>query len=368
MKEIISIIKAYDEAVKAGKRCALATVVHVEGSSYRKAGARMLVTEDGLLTGAISGGCLEGDALRKALNAIAQQENKLVTYDTTDEDDAKFGVQLGCNGIVHILFEPVKVAAESPIDLLKTLAQKRADAILVTMFSLQHTEQPGTCILYREDESSITPGIFISDELRADVQHAFQSKTSQAGEYALNERSFSAFIEFKAPPVKVIVAGAGNDVQPLIELTDILGWESVVADGRPAQATVQRFPKATKVMVAKAQEVLSKISFDEQTAFLLMTHNYNYDLAMLGELITKEVSYIGILGARKKLGRMLDELKEQGINPTEKALSKIYGPVGLDLGAETAEEIALSIVAEIKAVFAGRTAAFLKEKQQAIHD
>ena len=368
MKEIISIINAFDETVKAGKRSALATVVHVEGSSYRRPGARMLVTDDGMLTGAISGGCLEGDALRKALNAIAQQENKLVTYDTTDEDDAKFGVQLGCNGIVHILFEPIKDKPDSPISLLKALAQQRKDAVLVTMFSLQHSDQPGTCMLYREDQSLSTSNISYPATLKADVAQALRNSTSQLTDYTVNEKLFSAFIEFKSPTVKIIVAGAGNDVQPLIALTDVLGWESVVTDGRPAQATIQRFPKATQVMVTKAEEVLSKISFDEQTAFLLMTHNYNYDLALLGALLQKEVSYIGILGPKKKLIRMLDELKEQGIRPSEKQLAKIHGPVGLDLGAETAEEIALSIVAEIKAVFAGRTAASLKEKQQAIHD
>src|ERR1039457_5545146 len=107
MKEIREIIRAYDAAVHAGKKSALAEVVHLEGSSYRRPGARMLVTDDGQLTGAISGGCLEGDALRKALYAINQQQNKLVTYDTTHEDDLQFGVQLGCNGIVHILFEPI---------------------------------------------------------------------------------------------------------------------------------------------------------------------------------------------------------------------------------------------------------------------
>lgn len=368
MKEIVSIIKAFDEAMKAGKQCALATVVHVEGSSYRRPGARMLVTDDGMLTGAISGGCLEGDALRKALNAIAQQENKLVTYDTTDEDDAKFGVQLGCNGIVHILFEPLKADGKGPMDLLRSLAQKRANAVLVTIFSLQHSAQPGTCMLHRADESLCTSDTFLPEELHAAVQQALQNKTSQAASYTINEKLFSAFIEFKEPAIKIIIAGAGNDVQPLVEMADILGWESIVADGRPAHAAAQRFTKATGVIVAKAQEALSKISFDEQTAFLLMTHNYNYDLELLGQLIKKDVSYIGILGPKKKLGRMLDELKEQGIIPTEEQLLKIHGPVGLDLGAETAEEIALSVAAEIKAVFAGRTAAFLREKQQSIHD
>src|ERR1700744_6220826 len=127
MKEIRDIVRAYDAAQRDGRRAALATVVHVEGSSYRRPGARMLVTDDGQLTGAISGGCLEGDALRKALFAINQQENKLVTYDTTDEDDVQFGVQLGCNGIVQILFEPIDDA--HPIRLLRELIGERKDAV-----------------------------------------------------------------------------------------------------------------------------------------------------------------------------------------------------------------------------------------------
>src|ERR1700742_3583216 len=137
MKEIGDIIRAFDIAQSEGKRSALATVVQVEGSSYRRPGARMLVTEDGQLTGAISGGCLEGDALRKAMFAINQQQNKLVTYDTTDEDDVQFGLQLGCNGIVHILFEPIDDAKEyHAIRLLRELIRDRRDAVLLTLFSL----------------------------------------------------------------------------------------------------------------------------------------------------------------------------------------------------------------------------------------
>src|SRR6187431_2928393 len=130
MKEIRDIIKAFDEAQKLGKKTALATVVHVEGSSYRRPGARMLVTEDGQLTGAISGGCLEGDALRKALLSIHQQQNKLVTYDTTHEDDLQFGIQLGCNGIVDILFEPIiSDHPFNPIHLLQELISERRNAV-----------------------------------------------------------------------------------------------------------------------------------------------------------------------------------------------------------------------------------------------
>src|SRR5260370_37468655 len=118
MKEIKDILNAFDDAQKQGKKTALATVVHVDGSSYRRAGARMLVTEDGQLTGAISGGCLEGDALRKARLAMVQNKPMLVTYDTTDDDDAKFGVGLGCNGIIHILIEPIFSEIETqPVNL-----------------------------------------------------------------------------------------------------------------------------------------------------------------------------------------------------------------------------------------------------------
>ncbi|RZK14406.1 MAG: XdhC family protein, partial [Pedobacter sp.] len=154
MKEIVAILGAYQKAVAENKKSALATVVKVEGSSYRRPGARMLVTDDGLLTGAISGGCLEGDALRKALSAIHQQENKLVTYDTTDEDDAKFGVQLGCNGIVHILFEPILAEDKfNPIEILKAANDRRENCVIATLFSLENKKQPGSVMLFREKDS-----------------------------------------------------------------------------------------------------------------------------------------------------------------------------------------------------------------------
>lgn len=129
------------------KRTALVTVVQVEGSSYRRPGARMLVTEDGLITGAISGGCLEGDALKKAQFAIFQQKNKLEIYDTSDEGDSTLGIQLGCNGIVYLLFEPVRNGdADNPVALIKKIAYQRQDAVLVTRFNKKkHERQVGTC-------------------------------------------------------------------------------------------------------------------------------------------------------------------------------------------------------------------------------
>jgi len=167
MKEILEIIRSFDKAVMEGKQTALLTVVHVEGSSYRRPGARMLVTEDGLLTGAISGGCLEGDALRKALLVMQQQKPMLITYDTTDEDDEKLGTGLGCNGIIQVLIEPVGTDnALNPVLLLKKLVAERRDTVLITLFSLQNKkkEQPGTCLLLETGHlpiGSLSRGSFI---------------------------------------------------------------------------------------------------------------------------------------------------------------------------------------------------------------
>jgi len=364
MKEIADILKAYQHAEKSGKKTALATVVKVEGSSYRRPGARMLITEDGILTGAISGGCLEGDALRKALAAIHTQENKLVTYDTTDEDDAKFGVQLGCNGIVHILFEPIKSEESNPIALLTALQNERAERVLVTFFSIDFPEQIGTSLLYRAQAVLKIKDILLPQETFAqDVEDVFATQQSQFKIYALGATQTDAFIEFIKPSISLIIAGAGNDAQPLAEMAYLLGWKVSVIDGRPTHASAVRFPNANCVTVAKANQFLQQCNIDSRTAFVLMTHNYNYDLDVLNQLLDTNAAYIGTLGPKKKLIRMLDELNRN----TAKNESRIHGPIGLDIGAETAEEIAVSIIAEIKSVFSGASAKKLKEKKQPIH-
>src|SRR6478672_1949957 len=151
-KEINDIITAYKQAQKEGRQTALATVVHVEGSSYRRPGARMLVEDDGRMTGAISGGCLEKDALRKAQHAMSKKQNKLATYNTQDEDDIEFGVQLGCNGIVHILFEPIDPnQPNNPIAILEHCMLQKEEVVLATLFSLKnyHGHQPGTCLFLK---------------------------------------------------------------------------------------------------------------------------------------------------------------------------------------------------------------------------
>jgi xanthine dehydrogenase accessory factor len=370
MKEIRDIIKAFDEAQKLGKQTALATVVHVEGSSYRRPGARMLIEDDGHLTGAISGGCLEGDALRKALLVMSERRSKLVTYDTMDDDDATFGVGLGCNGIIQVLIEPIdETNPNNPIKFLKAINEKRQQSVLVTLFSLQNKKDPqyGTCLLIKEDKTIVNTTPVLKDVLIHDAEEVMINQVSSFKNYISNDHDLTAFIEVIKPPVSIIIIGAGNDVMPVVNMAEILGWETTVVDGRANYAKQERFASACQVLVAKPENVLEQIAIDEHTVFLLMTHNYNYDMAMLRQLLQKNVQYIGMLGPKKKRERMLNELKEEGSNFTEQQLSVLHSPVGLDIGAETSEEIALSILAEIKAMFANKDVQSLRKIKEVIH-
>jgi xanthine dehydrogenase accessory factor len=372
MKEIQAIIQAFEEAQQQGKQTALATVVHVQGSSYRRPGARMLITVDGQLTGAISGGCLEGDALRKALLVMTRKQPMLVTYDTTDEDDAKLGVGLGCEGIIHIVIEPILPdQPDNPIQLLKNISAQRQHAVLVMLFSLNDRRevQPGTCLLQLPG-ATVTARVgndALQKAITADAKTAFVNQVSATKTYVSEGKQFTAFIELIKPAVSVVIIGAGNDAMPVAQMAHLMGWQVTVADGRPAYATAARFPTANQVMVTKPDQVVAQIAIDAQTVFVLMTHNYNYDLKVLRQLITQRVTYIGMLGPRKKLVRMLDELKTEGIEPTAEQLATVYGPVGLNIGAENAEEIALSIIAEMKAIIAGRTGESLRNSADTIH-
>jgi len=363
MKEIKDIIVAYTKACALQQHTALATVVKVEGSSYRRPGARMLVNETGELTGAISGGCLEGDALQKALLAIHQNNKKIVVYDTTDEADAKLGIQLGCNGIVSILFEPLPLEVEAPNNPINTLRNAIADrsntGIVICGFNLYSQHHLGTTelsLLPISEQKSITDTLQTVQINDGPIMQEWEATQQQL------------FIQQVQPAIQLIIVGAGNDAIPLAKLATIAGWQIIIADGRKTHATAQRFPQAEQILVGKPQEVVPQWPIDTNTAIVLMTHNYMYDLAVLAELQKlPPLPYIGLLGPASKRDRLLNELAEQGIEFSEEQKKGIYGPTGLNLGAETAEEIAVSIVAEIMSVLNKSNPVHLREKSVAIH-
>lgn len=369
MKELQLIISAYYKNKSSNIKSALATVVKVDGSAYRRPGARMLVSESGQITGAISGGCLEGDALRKAQAVIFQNKSMLVTYDTTDEDDQKFGIGLGCNGIIQVLIEPLDYDDSSnPVLLLELASRKRVNSKILTVFSLLHSRasQIGT-VLFRQGDQEILSANLVDNALIEKLQNIvnqYGNNNSSILELG-GDRSLHVFVEVIKPSLQLLLFGAGNDTIPLAQMAHVLGWNLIVVDGRKQYATHERFPTASQIIVAPANEVVEQLSFDTNTVLLLMTHNFEYEVVVLSQLISYDLPYIGILGPKKKTEKLFERLNSQGIVVNE---SNIFGPTGLDIGAEGSEEIALSILAEIKAVMSKRKPFSLREKSGPIHD
>jgi len=372
MKEIREIINAYNKARKNEKRLALATLVHLNGSSYRRPGARMIVDEEGQLTGAISGGCLEGDALRKAVFCIHTQIPKLVVYDTSDEEDATIGIQLGCSGIIQVLFGPIDENDPlNPIELLKKAIHKRQNTVLVTLYApqIKKGDTVGTSILLEDSGEFHNNSTFqfVPETLMQDINETLTIKKSSFKSYNLNDHPFSAFLSFISPPISLVIVGAGNDAIPLQSIAETLGWEVTIVDGRHTYAKIERFSSACQIIVSKPEKVLQQIPIDEKTVFVLMTHNYNYDYAILKALLSKNAPYIGALGPKRKLDNMITDLKAENIFLNERQKNILYGPVGLELGAETPAEIALSITAEIMSVMHNKKGGSLRNLLTEIH-
>ncbi|QJX48116.1 XdhC/CoxI family protein [Hymenobacter taeanensis] len=374
MTELQRLLLAYDEHRAANRACALASVVDVAGSAYRRPGARMLVTEDGQLTGAISGGCLEGDARRRARQTIQRGKPTIVTYDSTDpDDDLQFGAALGCQGIVQILLEPLDFQnADNPLELLRRWAEGvEAPAVVATVFSLTGSTSParvGERLLLTSDgnvQGGLAAGTALHDAILTDAQAALAAGQPATRQYAAGEVTVRVCLEILRPPVRLTIYGAGNDVQPVVRLASGLGWRVQVQDGRPAQAALARFPEAEVVQVVPLAQVSAEPH--NRSFALLMTHNYYYDLAVLRHLLDAPTQYIGLLGPRKKYDRLLMDLTKEVPDAAQRLQGRLYSPIGLNLGAETPEEIALSIIAEIQAVLTGRPAGFLRDSPHPIH-
>ena len=365
MKEITRIVEVFEQVDFSQRKAALATVVWVEGSSYRRPGARMLITDDGRWEGAISGGCLEGDALRKARQVMLDQQPIVVTYDTMDDGANSFGVGLGCNGIIDVLIEPIDPNSPThPIVLLKEFTQKRDVRVLATVLKSDNPILlPGHRFVLMEQTDEPVP-----NWLHDDMHRIFSTGKPLTNSYTTNAGFVEIFIERIDPGIELVIFGAGYDVVPVTKLARDLGWQVTVTDDCIAHLSPKRFPVATCVLYADRQAVLEKLTITNRTAAVLMSHNFNYDRAVLQELLTTDVPYIGMLGPRKRFDKMQDEFAKDGLHFSEESLSRVHAPIGLDLGAETPDEIALSIMAEIKAFFTNGAGGFLKDKPGPIHE
>lgn len=310
----------------------LATLVSVEGSSYRRPGARLLVRPDRSRIGSISGGCLEEDVIARAAAVFESGQPETVIYDTTSENDLVWGVGLGCHGVVRVLLEKMPPAPPWAVALASNARRRRTTAVSVT-FGGEDLSRWGTRLA--------APGDCADPE--------------------------ALFLQMIAPPPALVIFGAGDDAQPLARLAHELGWHVTVADPRPAFATPERFPTADTCVVAPADTLVGRVAPDSHALAVVMTHHYVHDLPILRDLLPRPLGYLGLLGPRKRADRILQDIVAGGLELSSAQRARLHAPVGLDLGADSPEQVALSIVAEIQATLSGRNATPLRERAGPIH-
>jgi len=367
MKEIHSILSFYNQNQRPDLKAAMALVVRVEESSYRREGARMLVFQSGIFEGGISGGCLEGDALKRSQIAILKDKPSVITYDTSTDDENQIGVGLGCNGVIDVLISPIS-EEDANLDLLKRVAGSRQSHILVTVTEVSGQSSVSLGQTWYFDiannlvENCSDTGL--ADTITQEAQNIIKKQKSRTVEITHEGADLAIFFEYIPAQIHLAVFGDNYDVYPMLHQARLLGWESSLV-GKIQKLQRQKLGKGTDLYL-KTQP--ARPTIDDRTAVILMAHDYKTDMANLQMAIASEAPYIGSLGPRKRFQKMLDELADRGITFTKEQLDRVYAPCGLEIGANSPEEIATSIVAEILGVMAGKPGGFLREKEGPIHE
>ncbi|HMJ70551.1 MAG TPA: XdhC/CoxI family protein [Cyclobacteriaceae bacterium] len=368
MKDFKTILREYAKVDTTARKAAVATVVQVRGSSYRSPGARMLITDDGKWVGSISGGCLEGDALRKARQVMLDNKPITVTYDTNEDSNQSLGIGLGCNGIIDVLIEPVDPSVEkNPIALYQSLVNTQQSVALATVFA--GTGCIGEKILISNNKVEVRlsdPAMsWLVEEKLASL---FETRQSRAETFKHEAQTCDVFLELVQPGFSLIIFGGGFDARPVSNLAKSLGWEVQVTDECAAHIAPLFFPTADKLSLCQRQFIDRDFNITPYTACVLMSHNYEYDRDVLRKLVTTPAPYIGIMGPRKRFDKMLTDFSKEGIALTAEQLDRIHSPIGLDIGAEAPDEIAVAIISEVQARLANRDGGFLKKRDGAIHE
>jgi xanthine dehydrogenase accessory factor len=365
MTELDQIYSVWQEASARGESGVLATVVRVQGSTYRRAGARLLMTSGGRRVGSVSGGCLEADLVKKAWWLTDGGRAAVRKYDTSVEGDIAQEFGLGCNGVIHVLLERLETGLLSPLSVAPSIRQSRRPAFLATVIECGS----GTSVHLGQRWARFADGAFQTDVAsKALVEFVRESVlTGGSTPHVLTWEdaggSADLFVEPILPTLRLLVFGAGDDAIPMVRLAKFMGYEVVVLDGRSHLARPERFAGADQVLVTRAEDVLAGIQLDDYTAAVVMSHSYAQDLATLEALALHRLPYLGMLGPRKRTEKLLAEANI-GLDEVAGAL---HSPIGLDIGADGAEQIALAVIAEIQSVLNRRAGGRLREKAGPLH-
>lgn len=325
MHELEKIAEAVERTVREGKRGLLVTVAGTKGSTYRRAGARCVIDQDGGITGAISGGCLERDLAERARSWKDGFDARLLSYDSTDFDDVIFGLGLGCRGTIEVLVQPFDVSHRPAVPR----PPKREPAIVATVLA--------------SDSRDYRAGDAFPLERIASVTANPVSRTVR-----LLADDCDVLVEVVRPQRAIVIFGGGADVDPVALLAANLGWRV----------------EAISAKTCHPDEVASTLDLSGFDAAVVMTHNFLYDLSLLEALLPSPIAYVGLLGPKSRGEELIQKMKQF----TPDMRERLHTPIGLDLGADSPEEIALAIVAEIQGVLSGRVSGSLREKSGPIHE
>lgn len=326
--EFKNIIDVYAQAVLLGQKAVLATLVAVEGSSYRKEGVRMLVLENGKTVGAVSGGCVEKEIIKQSQSVFISGVSKMMTY------NGRF--RLGCEGTLYLLLEELKISENIQAKIQHCFTCRKTFE-LKSFYNLnENSKNLGTVVMFNDGDFG-----FLSKPVKEDESLFFY-----------HQKMNSCF--------QVYILGTEHDAQDLSLLASNLGWEVIIIAPINSQKKIDSFSGATDFLNMESEEV-GELIMDEETAVVVMTHNYAKDLSYLRILKNKNPVYIGLLGAIKRKEQLLSALIEEDFDIKEQFLNKIHGPAGLNIGAVTPQEIAISILAEIISVVKEKNSVCLKD-------
>ncbi|CAD5105899.1 XdhC family protein [Zestomonas carbonaria] len=374
MSDLPQLLGTLDALAAEHQDAVMATVVKVEGSAYRRPGARMLIPRLGHSVGTVSGGCLEQDLARKAwwltesgVPVIREYSTGMADDEGGEEAELMFG--LGCNGTVHILLERIQAGHPSlPVELLRKVRALQKPAALATVIG-----STGNIAAIGERAAIDPTGAVhlaagnptLADALQADLQETLAQGRSTIRSYALENGLVEVLLEYLPAPRRLVIFGAGHDAQPLVRMAKQQDWYVCVIDARPHFARKERFPEADEVRVAPLEQPFALHAQIANAAVAIMTHSYAQDRHWLEQALRHAPLYIGQLGPRSRTERLLDDMEPPCRSLP--AYADLHYPIGLDIGGDTPESVALSILAEITAHLNRRDGGMLKQRRQPIH-
>jgi xanthine/CO dehydrogenase XdhC/CoxF family maturation factor len=350
--ETRQVLEAARQAWAKGQRVALATVVRVLGSAYRREGAKMLAHEDGSATCMISGGCLEPEIVEVAKGVMRQGRPVRTRYQL--DEDVMWGLGLGCGGTVEVLIEPLEQGS-LPHRFLELQAQGE-EGVLAT--ALAGGEGHLLVLPHGTAQGALMPQ-HVQERVVAAATHLLQEAAPKAG--TVQVEGVEVFLDVSVPPPELVVFGAGHDAIPLVALAQQVGFRVTLVDPRPAYATQERFPGA-RIVLAHPHALRQRLSLSPRSYVVIMNHHVERDREALELSLASPAPYIGLLGPRSRFQRIV-----QGLELGPQDLERVHTPVGLDLGGEAPEEVAVSIMAEVMATWRGASGRPLREKEGPIH-